>query len=228
MGRLAEYLSELAKLMGTPERVHFANLKKGSAVVTAYVEQQAVPKVRQRVTQAKEREAPADVQKPYKKLNELLRNDNARGDLKVGDAKILQFPGRDEPRDERIGPFNEHTEIDGVLQRIGGIDQTAHAWLQDSDGRDWFCIVSRDTARRLAQHLYGRAIRVSGAGRWQRNEEGKWELISMRVSDFRVLNDDELPTLVGRLRAVEGSGWREIEDPLAVLMDVREGDEGLH
>lgn len=228
MDRLAVYLAELAALMGESERVHFHSVKKGSAVLVAYVEPQAAPKVRLRVSQANNPEAAPAVRKPYDRLNELLRDDNARGQLKVGSAKILRFPGRDLPRDERIGPFNEHTEVDGVLVRIGGIDDTAHAHIQQADGKTRICIVSRDKARELAPHLYGAPLRVTGSGRWQRTEQGEWELIQLRLADFRLLKNDELTAVVQRLRDVPGSGWSRDNDPLAALARIRKGDEGIH
>lgn len=228
MDRLAEYLAELASLMGETERVHFAGVKSGSVVLMAYVEQQAAPKVRLRVAQARDPEAPLAIRKHYDRLNELLRSDNAHGQLKVGTSNVLKFPGRKLARDERIGPFNEHTEIDGVLVRIGGIDDTAHAHLQDPEGQTRICIVSRDKARQLAAYLYGAPLRVTGTGRWQRTEQGKWELVQLKLVDFRTLKDEELPAVVQRLRAVPGSGWLRENDPLGILERIRKGDEGVH
>ena len=48
MARLAQYLAELAALLGQPERVHFEKLKKGSVRLVARVEHEAIPKVRMR------------------------------------------------------------------------------------------------------------------------------------------------------------------------------------
>jgi hypothetical protein len=229
MARLAEYLAELANLMGERERVHFAKLTRGSVVVTANVERQAAPKVRKRVVQAKKVAAAEDIKRPFERLNQLLRDDNARADLTVGTAKILKFPGADARLDERIGPFTEARDVDGVLVRIGGTDDTAHAGIQDADGFTWPFIVTREKARALAQYLYGAPIRVSGSGRWVRTELGKWELQGyLRLVDFRVLRDDDLSAVVARLRSIEGSQWSREKDPLARLANVRDGDEGVH
>lgn len=230
MARLAEYLAELAKLMGETERVHFERLKRGSAVVSALVERQAAPKVRRRVVQAKRpSEAADDVRRSYERLNELLRADKARGDLRIGKAKILKFPGRDVPLEDRVGPFREHTEVDGVLVRIGGTDETAHAHIEGTDGQSWACVMSREKARELAPYLYGATLRVSGSGRWLRNEFGKWELASpLKVESFSVLKDEPLTSTIERLRGIEGSDWRRERDPLAFLAHIRDGDEGVH
>lgn len=228
MNRLAEYMAELAKLLGTSERVHFQELKEGSVELIAYAEPQAVPKVRQRVAQVGDPNAPDDIRKPYERLNTLLRDDNTLGRLSVGGANVLQFPGRELPRVEAIGPFNEHTELDGVLVRIGGTDNTAHAQLQDAEGRTWRCEVTREIARELAQHLYGAPIRAAGIGRWVRTEDGVWDLLKLRLKDFRPLRDEDLPTVATRLRAVQGSEWLRSEDPLALLQSLRDSDEEMH
>jgi len=229
MGRLAEYLAQLAELMGERERVHFARLKKGSAVVTAYVERQAAPKVRKRLVEAGKPAAADDVKRPYQKLNDLLRSDNARAELRAGASKVLKFPGRDAVLEDRVGPLSEGTEVDGVLVRIGGSDATAHAAIEDADGRSWLFEVTREKARELAKHLYGAPLRVSGTGRWLRTEYGKWDLQGyLKLSEFRPLKDEDLQVVVGRLRSVEGSEWSREEDPLALLSRVRDGDEGVH
>ena len=62
-----------------------------------------------------------------------------------------------------------------------------------------------------------------------RTELGKWELQGyLRLSEFRVLKDEELPAVVQRLRSIEGSEWSREEDPLALLTRIRDGDEGVH
>ncbi len=54
MARLAEHMSELARLLGEQEHVHFSHLESGSAVLVANIEDPAVLKVGERL-QAKRR-----------------------------------------------------------------------------------------------------------------------------------------------------------------------------
>ncbi len=49
MARLAEYLHELAVILGEPRAVHFVRLDAGSTVIIHKVEQEAIPKVTDRV-----------------------------------------------------------------------------------------------------------------------------------------------------------------------------------
>jgi hypothetical protein len=39
MSRLAEYMTELARLLGEQERVHFSHLERGSAVLVSNIEE---------------------------------------------------------------------------------------------------------------------------------------------------------------------------------------------
>src|SRR3954464_337622 len=70
MARLAEYMADLARIMGETEHVHFRRVAKGSAVIIPAVDWQAVPKVRARVHSVKRRQAPADVLRIADALNE--------------------------------------------------------------------------------------------------------------------------------------------------------------
>jgi predicted ATPase len=58
MARLAEYMREVAALLGEPERVHFARLEAGSAVLVSKIEARVGPKVAARVNGLKDGTAP--------------------------------------------------------------------------------------------------------------------------------------------------------------------------
>ena len=60
MARLAEYMAELATLLGTQERVHFVRLEGGSTTLVQEIEYEAIPKVRERLNGIKTRSAPED------------------------------------------------------------------------------------------------------------------------------------------------------------------------
>jgi hypothetical protein len=63
MARLAQYMAELASLLGNSENVHFASLKKGSVRVVARVANEAAPKVSLRVNSARDPTGPPEVGK---------------------------------------------------------------------------------------------------------------------------------------------------------------------
>jgi hypothetical protein len=73
-------------------------------------------------------------------------------------------------------------------------------------------------------------LRVTGSGRWVRNEFGKWELLQpgLKLESFVILRDEELTETVARLRQIKGSNWALEKDPLKVLSKIRDGSEGVH
>ena len=77
MSRLAEYMADLARLLGRAERVHFVRLEPGSTVLVQSVEPEAVPEVQKRIRAVARDDAPADVTDAFKALNRHLANDNA-------------------------------------------------------------------------------------------------------------------------------------------------------
>lgn len=228
MARLAEYMSMLSQLLGNQERVHFERLDEGSTVLVSRVEEVARPKVAKRLATIEMDDAPPEAKRAITQINEMLRDDNARGTLFRGEAKILPFPGRDIPKPERIGPFNQEGSIDGVLIRIGGKDKSAHATLIDSDGNEWKCEVDREMARDMARELFGTPLRIFGTGRWTREEDEQWKLVSFRAARFDLLEDGSLAEAVEKLRAIKGSAWETENDPLALLKEIRDGKDGTH
>ena len=81
MSRLAEYMAELARLLGEQERVHFSRLETGSAVLVSRIEEPAAPKVEERLQKVRDGSAPKDAMQAYKTLDTLLAKDNASPQL---------------------------------------------------------------------------------------------------------------------------------------------------
>jgi hypothetical protein len=75
MARLAQYMAELAVLFGERDSVHFRGLTKGSTILNARIDREAVPKVRDRVMAV--RAGAGDPMRAFHALNKLLRADNA-------------------------------------------------------------------------------------------------------------------------------------------------------
>ena len=227
MARLAEYMAELARLLGRADQVHFVRLEGGSAVLVQSVEPEAAPDVRERLRSLQQDNPPDDAAKAFANLNRYLADDNATGILQEGEsAEVIRFPGREEPAPVTFGAFNQPGVLDGVLIRIGGRDDTVPAHLHDGETIH-VCNTARDVARRLAVHLYGPPLRVHGNGRWERDADGCWVMKRFNITSFDVLDDAPLGEVAQRLRDVEGSGWKEIEDPTAELRHLR-GLEEAH
>jgi hypothetical protein len=223
MARLADYMREVAALLGEPERVHFDRMERGSAVLVSKIEPVARPRVWSRVHGLLDGTAGEDVRQAFRKLDVMLAEDNAVGELTGGYGQVIDFPGRNRPQQQVYGPFNQDGTLDGRLVRVGGRGPQYRALLDDGH-RVYPCLVTKEQAKKLAQHLFD-PVRVTGRGRWTREAGGEWKLHAMRVYSFEVLDDRPLSAVVAELRKVEGNGWREVDDPYGVLRRLRHGDD---
>lgn len=221
MNRLAEYMLQIAALMGSESHVHFKGLNKGSTVICVKVEQEDVPKVNERLAKANKPDAPADIMRPFKALNDLLRADNARATLKHGTAQIIKFPGGDTPVIQRIGPVKEAGQLEGIVISVGGKDNTKHIRMIGHDKEEYKLTTrSLDLAKDLGNNLFS-PVRVTGQGTWYRNEDGQWELDGFIVQSCEPLEDTSLIEAVAGLRDISGDDWINLPDPLEAWRELR-------
>jgi hypothetical protein len=208
MCRLAEYMSELARLLGEQEHVHFLHVEPGSAVLVAGVEDPAAVKVGERLQAVRDGCGARDAMQAFKALDTLLAKDNAVASLfGEGGAEVIAFQGRSGPKPLRYGPFREEGSLDGVVIRIGGRDETIPVLLKDAEGAEYPCQTNLDLSKKLALLYRGPAVRVYGSGKWVREENGTWTLQQFDITSFDVLDDASLTEVVAKLRAVEGAEW---------------------
>lgn len=121
MARLAEYMADLAELLGYKRSVHFVGLEPGSTEILHRIESEDVQKVERRLRDLDRHEAPPDVVKAFKSLDARLASDNAIGTLKgLESARGINFPGRERPKPLEYGAFRQQATLQGVLIRIGG------------------------------------------------------------------------------------------------------------
>lgn len=232
MARLAEYMADFAEILGPTYKVHFDKLECGSTVIVSRVECEDDPKVWSRLSSLKVGEAAPDLQKAFQKLDDRLANDNAVGRIlhEAGDgqmAQIIQLPGRTRPKPLAYGPIKQEGSLDGVLVSIGGTDRTVHLRLQNGNITYTNCDTNRALARELAKHLF-EPIRIHGIGRWMREPSGEWTLKNFAIKSFDVLTPGSLSKAVEELRAVKGSAWSDIEDPLNALGNIRGDNDEMH
>jgi hypothetical protein len=202
MSRLAEYMAELATLLGEKEHVHFVELAAGSSRLVHAVEYEASPKVRSRVHAARVGDGDPEACRAFATLDRMLRDDNASGELREPQgAKLLTFPGNTKQLDEQYGPFNEQGQLYGVPIMVGGKKNVVPVHIQDGDVIH-NCEASRDVAAEIAACLFKSHIRVFGVGRHVRNAEGEWEMRSFRISHFEKLDARPLAETVERLRGI--------------------------
>ncbi|MGZ8367635.1 MAG: hypothetical protein ACXWVS_01170 [Hyphomicrobium sp.] len=211
MARLAEYMAQLATVLGEPTSVHFVRVKRGSTEIVHKIQAEAVPKVRERARAVRRGDAPRDALRAYETVNKMLMDDNGVGALKENtDAVIIPFPGR-ESAEEKYVAIKERGTIDGEIIRVGG----PHKWvpvLIQSEG-DTFsgCWADRVIAKQLAQRLF-EPVRLFGTGKWNRSAEGKWNLQEFVIERFDPLSGEPLSDAIARLRAIDAFKDTTLDD----------------
>lgn len=227
MVRLAEYMADLATLLGEYKSVHFVRLEKGSTRIVHAVEYEAEPKVRERVQSVRSQDGPPDAQQAARRIDQRLAQDNASGTLvDPTSAKIIEFPGRRRFTQPVYGPFNQTGTIDGIPIRVGGEADPVPVYLEEPGEAPHICYASRAIAREIAPYLFTSFIRAEGVGRWHRDGDGQWVRDRFTIHSFKRLKDVALGEVVSRLRAVP-SELSSAEDPLRELHDYRHGKNGL-
>ena len=121
MARLAEYMAQIAVLLGEPSNVLFMRIESGSLALVQSIDLEAMPKVENRLAQLRRGSGPPDAVKAAKLINRKLQEDNASGVLSTDDEKeILTFPGRRAAESWTFGAFNQQGSLDGIVVRLGG------------------------------------------------------------------------------------------------------------
>lgn len=221
MARLAEYMLPLAQMLGETGQVHFRRLARGSTVIVSDVEREAVPKVLARVSQVNRGEGTVETLRVYGTINKLLRDDNAVGVLKTGNAVVLPFPGRNEAQEE-FESVRQRGFVDGVVTGVRGKDETRHITLETANGQVSGFYTTRAIAKQLARK-YDEQVRLFGRGRWHRDKEGVWTLLDFKVEGFEELDDAPLSEALKNLRGIP-TQWDDAS--YEALSVIRHGPKG--
>ncbi len=225
MGRLAEYLKDLAAIFGTQTDAHFIEVGDGSAELRHAVPEREYPIVHGRIVGAQRGDGPEEAVRGYRDLRAKLGQDQAPDKKPAVFAdysgkKIIVFP-KQEAEPVGFGTISQPGALDGTLIKLGGRDETVPVHLQEGE-RFYKCTATRQMARQLAPFLFAGSIRLHGVGKWYRTEDGDWNLENFRIQSFEALSDDELPVVLSRMRVPE-SEWDKMEDPLGELKRIRKG-----
>jgi len=227
MARLAEYMGDLASLLGESSHVHFLRLDEGSTQIVHFIDDEALPKIDERLDRTQRGEGPSDALEAVKRINRKLREDNGTGVLiEATAAEIIRFPGRELSEPVSFGAFNQQGSLDGIVIVVGGKTDPVPVHVQSIEDPDRIhhCYAPRPVAKELASYIFGPELRVSGIGRWSRDVEGKWNLERFTINSFEILSDQSLTSIVASLRAVKGSEWESLDDPWSELDLIRSGE----
>lgn len=223
MRRLAEYLADMAVLLGEEAHVHLIGVESSSTCPVLLVDREAEPKVMERIQRARNGEGPEEAQRAINSINSRLRKDNASADLlSPYRSKIVEFPGARAELPLEWPSINQAADLFGVPVWVGGRTEVANVDLLDGD-REWKCVTSRATAIAMAHHLYTAILRVHGSGRWRKKPGAEWELERFVIDNFDVMKPTTIEMAISDLRAVKAE-WKSHADPLAELDAIRAGD----
>jgi len=224
MARLAQYMGDLAAILGEPDRVHFIRVEAGSVALVHVIEDEAIPKVEERIKAARHNEGPREPREAIRIINRHLKEDNGSAVLaESGGTEILRFPGREEEEEVSFGAFSQQDTLDGVVISIGGKNDPVPVHLEavGTPESTYNCYARRSLAKELAKFLFGNELRVYGLARWLRSVDGDWDLRSFQIESFEPLNAQSLGSLVAKLRAIPGNEWNTLDDPRAELDQLR-------
>lgn len=220
MARLAQYMAELANLLGERNAVHFRRVTRGSTVLNAKIDREAAPKVRERVVSVRAGDAPSEPARAFNALNKLLRDDNAVGVLRDAAPRgvVVRFPGR-ELAEEKFASIRQQGSIDGIVTGIRGKDDTIHITI-NSEGQQMSGLeTNRTIAKQLGSKLF-EPVRLFGRGRWARDADGVWSLVIFKIESFDALQDVPLASALADIRAIP-TEWGD--DAYGELDELRHG-----
>ena len=220
MARLATYLDHLARVLGETEHVHFERLESGSAAVVHRVDAEAVERVEGRIQSIDRGDIPEDAKRSLDSLKKCLATDGATGSLLTpsGD-RILHLASRKSAAEE-VPVVKQSGTLDGVLTRVGGRGTIVPVHMQQGEEIHQ-CEASRETARKMAPHIYGKPLRVTGNGTWERVALGNWKLRRFRIAEFHELGDGSFLEDFARLRKLGFEGWKQFDNPMEEIMRMR-------
>lgn len=206
MARLADYLTQLAQILGETQSVHLVQIERGSTVLVHEIEEEAVPSVASRVTAVREGRGPRYASEAFRRINRLLAEDDARAQLHDdrSGSHALIFPGSLGSQPDRVAVKQTGT-VSGVLVRVGGVGRKVPVLLISDGEQTAGCHADRPTAKKLGEHLF-EPVRLFGDGQWNRATNGTWELNRFNIDRFEALDPAPLSQVLDGLRQV-AAAW---------------------
>lgn len=221
LGRLAEYLKELAGMLGDEKSIHLIRVDTSSTVPILRIDHEAADRVRRRAIGVQRGMAPRSALMSYRRINTMLIEDSSVATLYEGTAEIIPFPGH-RKEDAVISGIIKQGSLDGRLDKVGGSRDWVPIQLQPDLGSDPItgCVAKRQLAKEMGHHLFT-PVRLFGRGKWGRSAEGKWSVERFVVDDFLPLEPASLKDAVRELRGIKVK-WTK--DPIGGIESSREDE----
>lgn len=207
MARLAQYMAEYASLLGSTEHVHFDRVQEGSLELHAYAPADYVAVISPRVRAASMGDDTVPGYSPWKKLNDFLAQDGLKAELPLPKGgEVISFPGRTHDS-KAIRTVTQATSIQGRLVKLNGGGDVVHVGLEMDSDLPAKISVDVTISHQLAPYWH-KFVRLSGDGKWKRDENGRWILDRLHAKSFEPLEDIPLGEVLDRLRQIipPGSG----------------------
>lgn len=223
MVRLAEYMQQLAILLGETESVHFDRIEKAcTKLVARFDGGLPAQKAQSRAYAVRERRAPADAMRAYRRLDEMVGEDRGNARLTFGSAAILRFPGRVSVIPQKSLRLIDHAHITGKLYALSGeASSGVKARIRPRDGSGYVACTADDAIGRKLGKYFLDTVRAYGRGVWTRSNDGHWCCESLHILDVVPVKDISLRDAVNELRKIEAE-WPE--DPLSEWEALEEKD----
>src|SRR5277367_1289704 len=134
MHRLAEYMADIAVILGEQENVHFVALEDGSVGLVSNIEDRAVEKARERAESTRRGHGPPEAISAARNINRRLTQDRGTGTLvegpKESPKELIRFLGEQPPS---IKAFSEQGSLDGIVVLVGGKSNPVSVHLESID-----------------------------------------------------------------------------------------------
>lgn len=218
MSRLALYMGELAKLMGSQDEVHFNHLKDSSVGIVAHAPVSCVPVISPRIREASTGAPDSDAASPWKKINEYLSQDGWTAEMPLPNGGVkIDFPGI-VTTIKPLRSITQRTSVQGRLVRIEGSGNAIKIGLEIDGTLSARISLDANDAQEVAKYFH-KFIRLNGEGKWKRDNEGVWSLDSLIATSFEVLEDTPLKATLEKLKDIfpDGSG----KDTLKAISELR-------
>lgn len=218
MARLAEYMQQLAALLGQQADVRFVRVEKGSLNLHAKtVGGGNAGRVAARIEAVRHRRAPNDAMRAYNRINEMVYEDGGPAHLS-GPAQVLYFPGV-KPVEETALRLADYGSVVGRLYALGEGRAGVSARIRPRNGDSYIpCTASLEVGRNLRDHLF-ESVKVCGRGIWIESASGLWSCESMHIDQVCQIKQGGLREAIDAVRAIQVD-WPD--DPLHELYELHE------
>lgn len=216
MARMAEYLQQLAALLGSSEHVYFARVEKGSTqVVAAFNEPGSYGRTQVRLRAVRQGHGADDAMKAFDRIGQMALEDGGRASIATPSANILVFPTRPRPAPQRLSVRDQVT----ITGKITSLSFTTTGDLRvrirpRHESTLIHCTANLDLQDQLGT-LFMKTARVYGRGRWNRADDGSWTLSDVHITEVQGLHDRPLREAIEALRR-EPIDWRCLAAPASI------------